>query len=47
MAFTSIEGLLAAAREVPLWQAVQLDDCTDRGVTPQASFEKCPLCGRP
>jgi len=40
MAFTSIEGLLSAARDIPLWLAVQSDDCNDRGVTPQASYEK-------
>lgn len=40
MAFTSVEGLLSAARDLPLWQAVQMDDCNDRGVAPQAAFEK-------
>ncbi len=40
MAFTSIEGLLAAAHDLPLWQAVQADDCNDRGVSAQASFDK-------
>ena len=32
MAFHSVETLLAAAAEKPLWQAVQEDDCRDRGV---------------
>ena len=31
MAFTSVEGLLRAAAEMPLWQAVQADDIRDRG----------------
>lgn len=31
MAFTSVEGLLRAAAEMPLWQAVQNDDIRDRG----------------
>ena len=32
MAFHSIETLLNAAADKPLWQAVQEDDCRDRGV---------------
>ena len=40
MAFTSIEGLLAAAKSTPMWQAIQADDCTDRNVTAQASFAR-------
>ena len=32
MAFHSVETLLAAAENIPLWQAVQEDDCRDRGV---------------
>ena len=40
MAFTSIAGLLSAAQDIPLWQAIQADDCSDRGVSPQASFDK-------
>lgn len=32
MAFSSVEGLLAAARELPLWRAVLEDDMRDRGV---------------
>lgn len=40
MAFTSIAGLLSAAQGIPLWQAIQADDCSDRGVIPQASFDK-------
>ena len=31
MAFHSIETLLASAGDKPLWQAVQEDDCRDRG----------------
>ena len=31
MAFHSVETLLAAAGDKPLWQAVQEDDCRDRG----------------
>ena len=32
MAFHSVETLLAAAEGKPLWQAIQEDDCRDRGV---------------
>ena len=32
MAFHSVESLLTAAGDKPLWQAVQEDDCRDRGV---------------
>ena len=32
MAFHSIETLLTSAADKPLWQAVQEDDCRDRGV---------------
>ena len=32
MAFHSVESLLAAAGDKPLWQAVLEDDCRDRGV---------------
>lgn len=40
MAFASVEHLLAAARTVPLWQAVLNDDCADRGVTESSSLDK-------
>ena len=40
MAFSSIQSLLDAAQELPLWQAVQADDCRDRGVEAEASFAK-------
>ena len=40
MAFSSIQSLLEAAQERPLWQAVQADDCRDRGVETEASFAK-------
>ena len=40
MAFQSIETLLAASAGQPLWQAVQEDDCRDRGVAPMDSWEK-------
>ncbi len=40
MAFASVESLLAAAGERPLWRAVLEDDCRDRGVTEQASLDK-------
>lgn len=32
MAFHSVESLLIAAKDKPLWLAVQEDDCRDRGV---------------
>lgn len=40
MAFHSIESLLAAAGDKPLWQAVQEDDCRDRGVERSDSQER-------
>lgn len=40
MAFASVENLLTAARTQPLWQAVLLDDCADRGVTESSSLER-------
>ncbi len=38
MAFSSVEGLLAAARTRPIWEAVLEDDCTDRGVDRKRSL---------
>ena len=38
MAFSSVEGLLTAARTCPVWEAVLEDDCSDRGVDRQRSF---------
>ena len=32
MAFSSVEGLLQAAGQVPLWRAVLEDDLRERGV---------------
>ncbi len=40
MAFLSVANLLSAAADKSLWQAVLEDDCHDRGVTAQESFEK-------
>lgn len=40
MAFGSVESLLRAAEGVPLWEAVLLDDLSDRGVERKASWEK-------
>ena len=40
MAFSSIEGLLAAARTRPVWEAVLEDDCSDRGVDRQKSLDQ-------
>ena len=40
MAFSSVAGLLEAARSVPLWQAVLRDDCMDRGVEEGRSRKK-------
>ncbi|MGM9607399.1 MAG: L-serine ammonia-lyase, iron-sulfur-dependent, subunit alpha [Oscillospiraceae bacterium] len=40
MAFQSIEALLTAAGDKPLWQAVQEDDCRDRGADRGESWEK-------
>ena len=38
MAFTSVESLLRAGVEYPLWQAVQIDDARDRGVGADSSW---------
>ena len=40
MSFQSVEHLLSAAADKPLWQAVLDDDCQDRGVSPTASMAK-------
>ncbi|MGN0967837.1 MAG: L-serine ammonia-lyase, iron-sulfur-dependent, subunit alpha [Oscillospiraceae bacterium] len=40
MAFQSVEALLAAAGDKPLWQAVQEDDCRDRGTDCAESWDK-------
>ncbi|MEG1720605.1 MAG: L-serine ammonia-lyase, iron-sulfur-dependent, subunit alpha [Pseudoflavonifractor sp.] len=40
MAFTSVEGLLRAAEEYPLWLAVQRDDARDRGAEAEASWRQ-------
>lgn len=43
MAFSSIAGLLSAAAERPLWEAVLEDDLADRGVSRADSWEKMSL----
>ena len=44
MAFHSVDSLLAAAADKPLWQAVQDDDCRDRGASREESWSKmCAL----
>ena len=50
MAFSSVEGLLQAAGQVPLWRAVLEDDLRERGVDearswrqPDAQPRSCPL----
>ena len=40
MAFSSVEGLLAAARTKPVWEAVLEDDCNDRGVERSRSLDQ-------
>lgn len=40
MAFQSVENLLLSAKDLPLWRAVQEDDCRDRGGSPAESWEK-------
>lgn len=40
MAFGSVQAILDAAANEPLWQAVLDDDCRDRGVTPKDSLAK-------
>lgn len=43
MAFTSVSGLLAAARDVPLWQAVLEHDCQEEGISREQSFLRMSL----
>ena len=40
MSFQSVEHLLSASDELPLWQAVLKDDCQDRGVSEEDSLAK-------
>ncbi len=40
MSFQSVEHLLEAGREKPLWQAVLEDDCRDRGVAREDSMKR-------
>ena len=40
MAFHSVEHLLRAALDRPLWEAVLLDDLRDRGVEREASWTR-------
>ena len=40
MAYHSAEGLLNAARDLPLWEAVQLEDCRDSGMDAADSWKK-------
>lgn len=40
MAFQSVDILLSCAQDKPLWQAVQEDDCRDRGAQKSDSWEK-------
>lgn len=40
MAFQSVDLLLTCAQDKPLWQAVQEDDCRDRGVQRDDSWAK-------
>ena len=40
MAFTSVESLLRAAADMPLWQAVRDDDMQDRGADAAESWDQ-------
>lgn len=40
MAFSSVDSLITAARELPVWRAVLEDDCRDRGVEAEDSLER-------
>ncbi|MEG2421388.1 MAG: L-serine ammonia-lyase, iron-sulfur-dependent, subunit alpha [Oscillospiraceae bacterium] len=40
MAFCSIEAMIARAGDGPLWEAVLLDDCRDRGASRGESLER-------
>ena len=46
MAFSSVEGLLQAAGQVPLWRAVLEDDLRERGVDEARSWGRWPPSGR-
>ncbi len=43
MAFSSIEALLTAAKDMPLWEAILRSDLEDRGVEQADSIEKMTL----
>ncbi|MFQ7855894.1 MAG: hypothetical protein ACLRIS_12905 [Flavonifractor plautii] len=47
MAFSSVEGLLQAAGQGPLWRAVLEDDLRERGWTRPAPGGRWPRSGRP
>ena len=38
--FRSVQGLMAAAKDKPLWHAVLEDDCKDRDADPEASLAR-------
>lgn len=40
MSFQSVDHLLTAAQDIPLWQAVLSDDCLDRGAAQEDSLAK-------
>lgn len=40
MAFQSVESLLLAARDAPVWQVVLEDDCRDRGSEREESWAR-------
>ena len=46
MAFVSVESLLRAAGDMPLWEAVLTDDLRDRGGERDASWEKMTRLSR-
>ncbi len=40
MAFQSIESLLEASRELPLWEVVRREDCRDSALSEEDSTQK-------
>ena len=40
MSFNSVESLLDASRDLPLWRAVLEHDCREEGIPPEQSLSR-------
>ena len=40
MSFNSVESLLDASRDLPLWRAVLEHDCQEEGIPPEQSLSR-------